>query len=561
MRKASIIAMAALALLTAQCKKNEPKPEEKVMVPITGSVDFGGSKTEITTSGYITPVSGDVIYIYDNGSKVGSMTCTAQTGQQFTCSGTIQQTSIGNECTFMYLGSSNGTNGDSESISFADQTEVMVNDGKIANLNKFHVGSCKATVSETGTVTLPMATKMSIAYFQLTDGTNPIADKDVTISGVYATANIDKREGTLIGVAGNITVHTDLQGKFYMALVPQSNSVTFSFAVDGKIGSNVFPYGIRECSFYSEQGSGNPLQVTVTQPQYLPGEFTVDGSGNKVKFSKGNLQYIGSTGTWRFAEHQWDYLGNTTSQGSATENVDRDLFGWGCTGNQDTRSNAHTYQTNYMPYSTSGNSAVLGEPAYYINPYGYGPDYYSATKYGLSVNDKSDWGCLEIGTDPAGTWRTLSNAEWKWLLGPSYSQNPGTDCRTSSTINGTANARYAMVKVNDVCGLMVFPDVFAWPSDVANMPSTFNTNSSTWNDVNYSATDFGKLESAGVVFLPAAGYRKVNQLKRLGTYGIYWSSSCYDKSSSYCTKFEESSVDTQSNFGYRAHAYSVRLVR
>jgi hypothetical protein len=59
--------------------------------------------------------------------------------------------------------------------------------------------------------------------------------------------------------------------------------------------------------------------VTVIPEGALPGKFTV-ASGKQVYFSKGNLQAVfasaGSTCTWQFAEHQWDYIGGRTSGGS-----------------------------------------------------------------------------------------------------------------------------------------------------------------------------------------------------------------------------------------------------
>lgn len=78
------------------------------------------------------------------------------------------------------------------------------------------------------------------------------------------------------------------------------------------------------------------------------GAFSV--SPNKlVYFSKGNLQYQASTNTWRFAENQWDYVGDATegnvymddvkcnnSYISQTYNGWIDLFGWG-TGNKSNR--------------------------------------------------------------------------------------------------------------------------------------------------------------------------------------------------------------------------------
>ena len=44
----------------------------------------------------------------------------------------------------------------------------------------------------------------------------------------------------------------------------------------------------------------------------LSGLFSVSAT-QQVRFSKGNLQYQASTGTWRFAEHQYDYIGTDNS--------------------------------------------------------------------------------------------------------------------------------------------------------------------------------------------------------------------------------------------------------
>ena len=41
---------------------------------------------------------------------------------------------------------------------------------------------------------------------------------------------------------------------------------------------------------------------------YVNGLFTVNEQGTQVYFSQGNLQY--TEGQWRFAEHQYDILGD-----------------------------------------------------------------------------------------------------------------------------------------------------------------------------------------------------------------------------------------------------------
>ncbi|MBO4575358.1 MAG: PEGA domain-containing protein, partial [Bacteroidales bacterium] len=61
------------------------------------------------------------------------------------------------------------------------------------------------------------------------------------------------------------------------------------------------------------------------------GVFSVSSS-KKVQFSKGNLQYQASTKTWRFAEHQWDVIGEANKNISSSYSGWIDLFGWGTSG-------------------------------------------------------------------------------------------------------------------------------------------------------------------------------------------------------------------------------------
>ena len=93
----------------------------------------------------------------------------------------------------------------------------------------------------------------------------------------------------------------------------------------------------------------------------LPGLFSVSAT-KQVHFSQGNLQYQASTNTWRFAEHQYDYVGTQTADergnyggnvsGSDNRSISStysgwiDLFGWG------TGSNPTLSSTSYMDYGT-----------------------------------------------------------------------------------------------------------------------------------------------------------------------------------------------------------------
>ena len=246
------------------------------------------------------------------------------------------------------------------------------------------------------------------------------------------------------------------------------------------------------------------FSVTVVAPKI----FRVaagSGSGKRVYFSPGNLQYCavgthsvsgGGTeqGVFRFAEHQYDFVGddrtgNVIANGVKCDNALTsssysgwiDLFGWGTSG-----------YDNYYPYLRSTNNL----------------DYHPLIESGEMSSDSPEWdwgyhNAIVNGSsvDPARTWRTMSEDEWMYVL----------NTRSASTVNGVANARYARAKLfGSIMGIILFPDTYTHPSGVA-LPTYINDNSDIediMSSVNrYSAEDWAKMETAGCVFLPAAGYR------------------------------------------------------
>jgi hypothetical protein len=218
------------------------------------------------------------------------------------------------------------------------------------------------------------------------------------------------------------------------------------------------------------------------------GLFTVNSNGKQVFFSKGNLQYIGSASTpyWKFADRQWDALSVTTNQNSASQNVDRDLFGWGTSG-------WNCGNTCYRPYDTDSNSDL------------YGP-LEGEGLFGDNVN--SDWGvynAISNGGNQVELWRTLTASEWIYVF------------RSRSTISGD---RYAMACVNNVNGVILLPDDLS-----SNYYSLNNTNVCNVDfSVNIlSVSQWSALECLGAVFLPAAGWRVGTNVGTLGNEGAYYS--------------------------------------
>ena len=278
----------------------------------------------------------------------------------------------------------------------------------------------------------------------------------------------------------------------------------------------------------------------------INGLFSVGGT-KKVWFSKGNLQYIGSAIApyWKFAENQWTVIGYQ-SQNTPAPNVDRDLFGWGTSGYH---NSSDSYNVNYQPYSTSNTEIYSGyNPS---NVYGYGPSINQSNPN--IAGSHYDWGVhnmISNGGNQAGIWRTLTKDEWYYLF----------NSRSASTINGTNNSRFAKAVVNNIHGVILFPDSYSHPAGVAVPFGINETGNTGWNYNTYNTSDWAQMEAKGCVFLPAGGQRNGSSVYEVGYTGYYWSSSYSSNNSAFRVHFDESYMGAQSIF-YRYYGYSVRLVQ
>ena len=221
-----------------------------------------------------------------------------------------------------------------------------------------------------------------------------------------------------------------------------------------------------------------------------PAPFSVS-EDVEVYFSPGNLQYRASTGQWRFAEHQYDYIGGGNLQASSSYDGWIDLFGWGCSGWSDG-------STTYYPYNTSTTYST-----YYQGDSLRGP------------GSEADWAwhnAIQGGGDKNHTWRALSHAEWLYLI----------NNRTTTTNLPTPNARYAKAMVNGTYGVIVFPDTYTHPYGIPSPMGINQTGDSGWNGNNYTTSQWDEMESAGAIFLPAAGRRNGSSLTNVNEQGRYW---------------------------------------
>ena len=258
----------------------------------------------------------------------------------------------------------------------------------------------------------------------------------------------------------------------------------------------------------------------------INGLFTINENGDQVYFSQGNLRYQASTNTWRFAEHQWDYVGNENENISQTYDGWIDLFGWGTSG-------WNHGAVCYQPWSTrTGLSDYCAYGSYNDNL--------------SSQTGQADWGynAISNGGNLTNQWRTLSTTEWCYVI---ISRSP------------LSGIRYAKAVVNGVNGIILLPDNWNPAIHVLN-----NTNESsapfTVNEI--TVAEWGTMESSGAVFLPAAGRRSGSSFDDYqGSGGGYWSSSCYSDGA-FAFHVSINSSDLNPNYyDYKYYGRSVRLVR
>ena len=287
-------------------------------------------------------------------------------------------------------------------------------------------------------------------------------------------------------------------GKAFAANTKYTITVTVNRTAVGAVNSIVWG---SEASL-TIQPTVTKLRAVITPEGAIPGLFTINADGDQVFFSKGNLRY--ASGTWSFFDNQYDYF--TTHNGT-----NWDKFGWS------TSATTYGMNTSTSSSSYSGNFA--------------------------------DWGIAAASNMGFG-WRTLSKDEWLYLFGMESSSN--TDK------NGHVRYRkYFRATVNGEKGFVVLPDDITGISDI---PAESNRGTaSTFDGKTYTIAGWSTLESAGCVFLPAAGYRFGTTVYDVGSEGRYSSSTAY-VNNAYFARFYSGGVVPASNDG-RSVGLSVRLVR
>lgn len=304
---------------------------------------------------------------------------------------------------------------------------------------------------------------------------------------------------------------------FYFVVAPFATSSSLTFTVHAD-GMSDFTKTVNNKTLPRNVLAGASISISGTPvPPIAGGLFQVDAQGTMVKFATGNLRCTvnGTDTTWNFCENQYDYdVNNNGSNGTW------DYFGWS------------TDNSNGFQYGMSQSTTCSMVSNHYKGNF---------VDWGEAVNN-------QLGSG----WRTLTKDEWAYIF----------NTRTGATIGSAHDTcRFAFAYVNGVNSIILFPnnEDFSWPD--VTIPSNINYRNGWQNASTYDITAWKKLESAGCVLLPAAGYRTGSSIVNDNQAGYYWTETPGPTNqNAYVVVLQASPVILYIGHS-RSDGYSVRLVQ
>lgn len=511
---------------TSSCNKENVAAEPTVQiihVELGAQLDDATKATYATGTKLISLESGDKLSVeltHDSGwtTATGTLTSDGTTfSGELTVTGTYSGTDIFVDATSV---TATLLPGGAEPSAFAAGAKETV-------IPK--VAGVKGSTYDAGTKTITLAATNAIMFYTVGNLTAS------TTYDVYAT------DGAT-GIFGSVTTGAaETSATFAVGYTPGTH--TYVCNVSGKTPIINTPGSATTVKVYNiTRNSLADLPAGA-----VPGVFTATSGGKKVYFSKGYLMAqidgdakesdVYAAKSWKFAEHQYDRP-NNSSGADIDYSGDKWVSWFSWVGASATNSNAQA------SYGLMKKSSIV-------------TDYHGGT---TSETLKADWGknAITNGGNIADTWYTLQGNTgsdgWKHLF----------DNETSKRTVSYAYYAYAIVNGNN--GLILFPDTFAWTSEMGTEPGTQNAAQASWNTTNYTTAQFEKMELAGCVFLPAGGRAVSGKVYDPGNYGIYWSTTGHkdNASKAYALYFKsDAGIDYAytGDYSARYRGAMVRLVR
>lgn len=549
MKKICVI-MVAFALLMgfSQCKKEQPNNNEDPVPVLEGKTynitltlgGYGNDKVIINPNddADIAPVTYekyDEIWVAYDGKHCGTLTCSGPSSeldqnnaQLGVFTGTITVTENGSQPLYFYfLGNKTTSDGltiasgnTGYTVDISDQSTTLPVISYAASEQTFPSENDEYTVKYNWLLNQCALVKFTMENIYdmspNTNDNNPDAiyttDKPITIYGMDNQVTIDLASnaftwGTVSSSNGAIKLYKPATNgdKIRYAIVHHGSFNTTEGALDVEFNPATDPYGFY--GTYKIQGvipQNDYFQDAKIDLVWHSGAFSISAT-QKAYFSRGNLQYKDYDGTWRFAKHQYDYVGgylggNTPSSNRIgnvvlQEDVQNntlsdnrqigvisyqgwiDLYGWGCGARPTFDSHTNSDYTGNI---------IVGSTNYWHN-YPYYVDFGNNNISNSGKPNNNTW------------WSTLTGDEWKYLA----------DTRTDHD-SKIAYGRIQTGTDEYVNGLILLPDNWTgvYTTETGVMVGT------SWGDHAFDQNTFAtiadwmKMESYGAVFLPAAGYRQ-----------------------------------------------------
>lgn len=527
--------MSACSLLAfASCTKSyDAQEEEKVMSSKTfdftieaedPTYDASMTKGDLGAKACVQWNNGDAVAVYSvSGTSMtylANMTVTSISGATATFSNP-EFPAIAKDTKLAFIYPASGRSGDTYSYSLSGQTVTNNRTPFCAYANETFTSAVEAGKATIKSVNFSLACSfmlVSVADAKLASKSitgvtvkninNTVsftaADGAIAPASPAASTNSNSLAATISGVTANSAGKAMICFAIPAAAENTTNSRVIDLTTSSATYRGLFPTGAYDVNnFYA---------ISVPRVD-KSGEssFTVALSGKKVAIAASNVYWKGDA--FAFETYAWDYP--TTW---STSHVGH--FYW-------TEDKANSYIETYpTTLTTTDNDRFFADG--------------SDANHMITISPTSYY--------------VLSSAEYAYLI----------DTRSASTINEKANAKFAKVTVNGYKGLLLFPDIFTWTSDMGDAPSNINIKNQDWptSGSSYSVDQFAKISAAGGVFIPTAGSRSGKSLGNAGSNGNVWSSSpsTSDASCAYFLNFSSSYVDPASNYK-RGDGRSVRLVR
>ena len=467
--------------------------------------DNNGSKVIVDPTGHTNPnyatvtfEDDDVIYVAYDGAYVGTLT---YSGGTFSGNVDISSYDGVKKLHFYFLGGKGFTptlDGNTATVVISDQSE------QCPVISYYH---STEVYNGSGEYTAKLRNKCSIMKFNVvTESTAPIC-----IMGMNNMVTVDfanpggsdngfsyskyQNIGEIKMSAGAGTAENPAE-KWAVVLPQDELAAGTNEAYTAISGSNPYMTGNRPAIpvIHSNEYHSDATERTITVNE-TP-KFSVSAT-QKVLFAPGNLQATTtnswSSWTWSFMDHQYsiveedfESIGKNYSKANTASS-----FKWGATGT--------SIGGYFNPNITVMTPKQLPEAQRHDLRFAYGEE------WGKCANDANSGN----GLDGYKNWRTPSMAEWTYVA-------------STRTVTTTNKNPYGYAIVEGVKGIVLLPDNWNGAIDPSFVYGSVEGQTNRYSSS--TTPSWAAMEAAGVVFLPAAGWRsQPYYVEDVGCYGTYWS--------------------------------------